>query len=84
MDLAPLIKALPEGGSLLVFIAVVGYLVHTFLVHIEKMNNSFDESAKERDQRIEKLSERCLTVVQDNTKIMTQLVEGLKDARIAR
>ena len=84
MDLTPLIKALPEGGSLLVFIAVVGYLVYTFLHHIDKMNISFDQSAATRDERIERLSERCLQVVQDNTKVMTQLVDGLKEARPVR
>lgn len=84
MDLEPLIKALPEGGSLLVFVAVVGYLVHIFLTKGSEMLASFVKSLEERDERIEKISEKCLTVVQDNTKVMTQLVEGLRNGRPVR
>lgn len=73
MDWTPLVTALPQGGSIVAFIVVVVL----FLNYLKESNVTH----RGCEERLENMTERCITVITDNTEAMVGLKEAVKELK---
>ena len=75
MDWAPIVASLPQGGSIVAFIAVVVL----FLNHIKEANTTLGAMHRDCEGRLHDITKECTEVVKDNTKALVQLESAVKE-----
>lgn len=74
MDWTPLVAALPQGGSIVAFVVVVVI----FLKHIKEDALDRGQTHKLCEERLEKITNKCLDVFEEHTKAFTELKDTVK------
>ena len=85
MDWTPLVASLPQGGSIVAFIIVVVL----FLNHIKTKDDQTTMLLKQAqethlncEEKLESIADKCLIVVQDNTKALIELKEAVRELKL--